>query len=518
MSRITDLKRRLFIIVGSIVFIMVAVILLFNLRLLHESMQQTRQNHKRTLQMYTAMFSDAMDQIEDMLISQNIEDVDMQNIRRPRNETDRYLALLDKKQFFAEEIGKYQYLDGLFLYDTVHKNYIGVKSELVSMEMHTTIKESCRDIIENYRTASRQSEWMYLKVQGEYYLFRLVHWKQIYYCAWLKPENMLAELQEAGREDGKYYYLSDREGHVLNQVEGINLPVLTGATVEISGETYDVLSEERDGLTLSVVSERASWVQSAGQILLPVGSIIVMGGAALALVLLLTSEIVMNPLYDIFVEEERKKNQAKLQFLQIQTNPHFLNNCLSLIRNLILLDRKEEAERVILILGKYTRGYLNAETEITLETEMNQVNGYYELQKMRYGERFKLDVYMDEGLENVLVPAMSVLTFVENAVKHQMKMKETLYVLVWVRRNPEKKQVILRVQDNGEGFSDRILRQLKCTEEPEEHDGDKKDKGHIGIKNLIQRIRLLYGQEAEIYFENAETGGAVITMIFPERK
>ena len=72
MSRITDLKRRLFIIVGSIVFIMVAVILLFNLRLLHESMQQTRQNHKRTLQMYTAMFSDAMDQIEDMLISQNI--------------------------------------------------------------------------------------------------------------------------------------------------------------------------------------------------------------------------------------------------------------------------------------------------------------------------------------------------------------------------------------------------------------------------------------------------------------
>ena len=206
MSRITDLKRRLFIIVGSIVFIMVAVILLFNLRLLHESMQQTRQNHKRTLQMYTAMFSDAMDQIEDMLISQNIEDVDMQNIRRPRNETDRYLALLDKKQFFAEEIGKYQYLDGLFLYDTVHKNYIGVKSELVSMEMHTTIKESCRDIIENYRTASRQSEWMYLKVQGEYYLFRLVHWKQIYYCAWLKPENMLAELQEAGREDGQYYF------------------------------------------------------------------------------------------------------------------------------------------------------------------------------------------------------------------------------------------------------------------------------------------------------------------------
>ena len=102
MSRITDLKRRLFIIVGSIVFIMVAVILLFNLRLLHESMQQTRQNHKRTLQMYTAMFSDAMNQIEDMLISQNIEDVDMQNIRRPRNETDRYLALLDKKQFFAE--------------------------------------------------------------------------------------------------------------------------------------------------------------------------------------------------------------------------------------------------------------------------------------------------------------------------------------------------------------------------------------------------------------------------------
>ena len=57
---------------------------------------------------------------------------------------------------------------------------------------------------------------------------------------------------------------------------------------------------------------------------------------------------------------------------------------------------------------------------------------------MRYGERLKLDIYMDEDMEDILVPAMSVLTFVENAVKHQMKQKETLFILVWVRLQEKK--------------------------------------------------------------------------------
>ena len=119
------------------------------------------------------------------------------------------------------------------------------------------------------------------------------------------------------------------------------------------------------------------------------------------LVLVLTSEMVLNPLSKVFLEEERKKNQAQLQFLQIQTNPHFLNNCLSLIRNLILLNRNREAEKVTLALGKFTRGYLNTQTEILLKNEIEQVVRYYEIQKMRYGERLKLDIYMDEDMEDI---------------------------------------------------------------------------------------------------------------------
>lgn len=436
MKKLSELKKRLFVIVSGLVLVMILIVLLFNLQIERSSRQRTRQNNQKNLQMYMITVDRAMEDIEDMLISQDIEDIDLQNIRKPRRELDRYLALLEKKAFFGEEIGKYRFLDGLFLFDKRDGTYVGVKSENVSARTHTSVKNHCSQLLDIYDSSVAPSEWMVARVEEEYYIFRMMNWKEIYYCAWMKPENIVADLQETEAPEEGFYFLSDREGTILNKNESLQAENITGRKMKIGKVSYEVFSESqggRGGLTLSYVQKQPSRLKTAGQVFIPILIILIMGGFSLFLVLVLTSEMVLNPLSKVFVEEERKKNQAQLQFLQIQTNPHFLNNCLSLIRNLILLDRNREAEKATLTLGKFTRGYLNSQTEILLKNEMEQVTGYYELQKMRYGERLKLDIYMDEDMEDILVPAMSVLTFVENAVKHQMKQKETLFILVWVR-------------------------------------------------------------------------------------
>lgn len=521
MKKLTELKKRLFVIVGGLVLVMILIVLLFNLQLMRASRQRIRQNNQKNLQMYMITVDRAMKNIEDMLISQDIEDVALQNIRKPRRKLDRYLALIEKKTFFGEQIEKYRFLDGLFLFDKRDETYIGVKSENVSEENHTAIRKNCQELIGKYENSEISSKWMIVRVEKEYYIFRMMNWKEIYYCAWLKPENMVADLQVEERPEEGFYFLSDKKGTVLNQNKSLHVKKIAGDKIKIKGNSYEVFSKSqngRGGLTLSYVHKQDSPFKTAGQLIIPVLVILIMGGFSLFLVLVLTSEMVLNPLSKVFVEEERKKNQAQLQFLQIQTNPHFLNNCLSLIRNLILLDRNREAEKATLALGKFTRGYLNSQTEILLKNEMEQVIRYYELQKMRYGERLKLDIYMDEGMENILVPAMSVLTFVENAVKHQMKQNETLFILVWIRLQREKNQVFLRVQDNGTGFTEEILAQLRSRENRFVEEEKLPGREHIGIKNLMQRMKILYGEQAFLRFENADTQGAVITITLPERR
>ena len=147
MKKLVELKKRLFVIVGGLVLVMILIVLLFNLQLMSANRQRTRQNNQRNLQMYMITVDRAMENIEDMLIAQDIEDVDLQNIRKPRCELDRYLSLLEKRTFFKEEIGKYRFLDGLFLFDKRDRTYIGVKSENVSAENHTAIKNHCAELV-----------------------------------------------------------------------------------------------------------------------------------------------------------------------------------------------------------------------------------------------------------------------------------------------------------------------------------------------------------------------------------
>ena len=99
MKKLVELKKRLFVIVGGLVLVMILIVLLFNLQLMSANRQRTRQNNQRNLQMYMITVDRAMENIEDMLIAQDIEDVDLQNIRKPRCELDRYLSLLEKRTF-----------------------------------------------------------------------------------------------------------------------------------------------------------------------------------------------------------------------------------------------------------------------------------------------------------------------------------------------------------------------------------------------------------------------------------
>lgn len=517
MNNIGMFKKRLFWIIGSLIVLITIMAFMVNIQIFKSNERRKEERIEQNLQIFEEMIDSSMNEIENLLISQNIEDVDIQNIRKPRRELDRYLALISKKDFFGDEIGKYNLLDGLFLYDKGNDTYIGEISDTVSSMDHTLVKEHCMDIVHQFENHKDYSSWFVGKINASYYIFRIIELKGIYFGAWMKPDNMIADLQlsEDEKTSGSYYYLCDENGFVLNRENNPDMESISGKQMNINKVQYTLYSKElNDGFQLVYAVSDHSRETFLEQMLPSLLLVLILGSFMLILVFLLTSEIVLNPLSEIFVEEERKKNQAQLQFLQIQTNPHFFNNCLSLIRNLILLERLEEAEKVTLMLGRFTRDFLNTQTEIPLKSELERVKVYYELQKIRYEDNLELHLTVDEGMEDILVPAMSLQTFVENAIKHQRKTEGILLITIHIHLNKKTHLVEMTVRDNGKGFRDEILSQLQKGNSIIDGEGME----HIGIQNIVQRMKLLYGDKEWICFENSAEGGAKIKICIPEKR
>lgn len=515
MTRLSALKRRLFFLVGGITVVAVLTAAVLNWRTLQKEQQAERASSRYALEVYMERLDRAFDSMEKMLVTQTLEDGVLEKIREPRRELARYLAFVEKKEVFEEEIGKYEFLDGLFLYDRDYADYLGVKSDHITNAEHTTIKKSREQIVAAHEAHAEDGGWFYRAIEKTGFLFCVVEVRGIYFCAWIKVDNLLAELEkERTADEMSYYAICDGEGRILSTAEPLAGKWLSGRaasgqTVKLAGKTYraeSVSSEKRD-LALVHFTENNTLADFAGLVAVPLLEIALFAVLAFSAAFLLTKKVFLKPFSEMVLEEELAKNEAQLQYLQHQTNPHFLNNCLSLVRNLLLLERTEEAEETILLLGKYTRSSLNPQTTITLAAELAHVQTYCDLQRKRFGERLSVELHAEETVLPVEVPTMLVHTFVENAVKHQMDTEQTLEVRVDAAFS-EKNRLVVTVRDNGDGFPQELLSQLALGLPITDAEG----LVHVGISNLVKRLTILYGANAAVTFANGDAGGAVVTV------
>ena len=111
------------------------------------------------------------------------------------------------------------------------------------------------------------------------------------------------------------------------------------------------------------------------------------------------------------------------------------------------------------------------------------------------------------------VPPLSILTFVENSLKHAVQNDIRLQISVSIRCVELSEGGIglqLRLADNGQGFPGPVLERLNAMHPPMEVTGN-----HIGLPNLQNRLFYCYGTRASIRYANAENGGAQVTVIIP---
>ncbi|KNZ41367.1 sensor histidine kinase [Acetobacterium bakii] len=214
-------------------------------------------------------------------------------------------------------------------------------------------------------------------------------------------------------------------------------------------------------------------------------------------------------------EVEASLKEADLKALQAQINPHFLFNVLNTIGRLALLEGADKTQEMIYAFSDMMRYTLKKEKNniVTLKEEMEHVQNYLSIQKMRLGNRLNYSVNIDELAEDILCPFMTVQPFVENAIIHAIE-PNAKGGDISISAHLFKDMAILRIVDNGKGIAkDKIQKILDGTYEA---DGREKNTG-IGINNANKRLMYYYGVNHGVEIKSELDKGTEITIRIPRK-
>jgi two-component system, LytTR family, sensor kinase len=209
----------------------------------------------------------------------------------------------------------------------------------------------------------------------------------------------------------------------------------------------------------------------------------------------------------------RETAQAQLTALRAQINPHFLFNTLNTIAALID-ERPAEAERVVERLARIFRHILQTEdrTFVPLADEVRLVRDYLTIEQARFGEKLRVIERWDPDLMDVPVPAFTLQTLVENAVKHGIERQRGGGTLELASRAlPDEHRAVLSVADSGVGIPALFEMPAGDGAAPlAEHDFF-----GIGLQNVADRLERLYGRRDLLRFSSGRTSGTRAEISIP---
>nr|WP_308627649.1 histidine kinase [uncultured Eisenbergiella sp.] len=212
-------------------------------------------------------------------------------------------------------------------------------------------------------------------------------------------------------------------------------------------------------------------------------------------------------------EKRLEKQETFLKYLQIQKNPHFFLNMLNVIYSLAASGNVTQIRTITLELIRHVRYVLSVEKPLVpLLQELEFTHNYLEIQRIRfpYTIRVEEEGFTKEILQ-ILVPPLLLQTFVENAVKYALSLEDMLQIHLEAVLAED--VLTLRISDCGPGFPEAMLEELNAsgTVSPDER-GE-----HIGIHNVLSRMRLLYGTAYGYHFANLPGEGAQVELILPQQ-
>ena len=200
-------------------------------------------------------------------------------------------------------------------------------------------------------------------------------------------------------------------------------------------------------------------------------------------------------------EQEKLLLAAKIEALASQINPHFLFNTLTSISSLIRTQPDTARLLITRLSGLLRRLMRSSDHFVTLREELESIDEYLDIESIRFGPQLKVDKDISPDTLDIVVPSMILQPLVENSIKHGLSRKvgEGRIVIAATRRDGH---AVIEVRDDGLGMSEERLERALG--------------GGIGLSNVNERLRTIYGANYQLKLTSAPGRGTCAHVEIPE--
>ncbi|HIS26291.1 MAG TPA: sensor histidine kinase [Candidatus Pullilachnospira intestinigallinarum] len=218
---------------------------------------------------------------------------------------------------------------------------------------------------------------------------------------------------------------------------------------------------------------------------------------------------------DDYIKKDLKSqlllNKFRLDSLQAQINPHFLMNTLQLLQTEIVCGNVRESNDMIVSLSRMLNYSLyDKSSMVRVREELNYIQAYLNLFRMKYEDRLQIEYDIQEKVQDYFMPKLLLQPLVENCIKHAFG-ENPNHAVIRISVKEEDRKLVFRIRDNGIGMKKEILDVVKKGMEEIEIDSSE-----IGVKNVHQRIQVLFGDAYGVQITSKYGKGTEVHLEIPE--
>ncbi|WP_419874638.1 sensor histidine kinase [Candidatus Pristimantibacillus sp. PTI5] len=532
---------------------------LYSINILHKKVSESK---KDTLALYMNDIDSELKNVENYILNIISHDLSIPNLENDDLGT-REIAKYNLKDNIVEGISTYNLIDGLIIYSNMTEDY------LYSYNSRTSYRERIA-VLEYISDAASEGEsfaslgWFPSTIGSSAYMLRIMNVGSVYMGAWINVDTFIQYIHGLDVNHKDSVIFATFQGVPMN-----NADFVQQHDIDLSGDlssyyftgkdkSYMVIGQDskRGNLRVTVIDTENNILEGLDSIQIVISVIALLSVLCIPLTFIILRKWIFKPvtklkhaikmleggdlshnikveehpyefmlLIDTFnnftsqiqqlkievYEEQIHKQKAELQYLQMQIKPHFYLNAFNTIYSMAQMKDYQLIQDMVRSLSDYLRYMVRGNfTLVPFEDELKHVQTYLQIQKIRSGENLICHIDADQQLMNLRMPPLILLTFIENIVKHALTMYEpiTVFIKAALIKRDNGKYALITIQDSGKGFSAEALEQINS-----EHVYQKEDGESIGIWNIKQRLKLMYGNKAGITAANS--GGACIEIILP---
>jgi two-component system sensor histidine kinase YesM len=532
--------------------------------------KQVAQSNLNLLSLHTQAMDKTLSEIDNYLYKIATSDVDFKTLTIMPQDSEEYVySRIMMKRKFTSDNGYYHLVDTFFVYSENKDDLMSYHQLYDSDEVK--IKESLiRNLLKEPVTYKK---WYLVKSGSTIGLVRVVQsYENMFVGAWISASKLIEPLGKLdfGEEGQAVLLLND--GSVLSPAPFIgHFPDQAFHTEELTARQYGVIHDDSIDRSYMYIVQPYAGASLNIMVLFPERDILmhlpffqrttviipVITALLVLLYVALLKKIVLRPIAELIrglrkirqgdynvrlltrgsgeitflidsfnymaseiestkiavYEEKLRLQQAEFKHLQMQIKPHFYLNTLNVIHSLAFLKNYTGVQKLTKHLADYFRFTIRTERQfVTLEEECKLVEHYLEIQKVRFPDLFSYSMFVSEETKVAEIPQLAIQPFVENAMIHGFKEEgEAFHIGIEIAYDKESGKVFIRIADSGVGFDEKTLRGLqngeyfniqgKC----------------IGIWNVYHRLKLYFGEETFIQFQNGDSYGAEVAIVIPYR-